>query len=116
MDFKTSDKIYKENSDFTCTITFLTSEEGGKDEEISGIYRPLFKIADHKQLTSADIQFEDQDKAFPGDTVSAKVRILWVSGYEGQLHNGQEFILREAKQTVATGVILEVLNEKLLKQ
>jgi len=112
--FKDSDKIYNANTDFIGKLYFLTTEEGGRSEETEEIYRPLFKLKDGKDLTSADQRFIGKTTVKPGDTIHSEMRVIWKDPFVGALSKGTEFVLREGPQVVATGEILEVLNEQLL--
>ena len=111
--FKTADNIYSADTDFIGKLYFLTTEEGGRSEITDEIYRPLFKLKDGLDLTSADQKFIGKDRVKPGDTIQSEMRIIWKDPYIGGLSKGAEFVLREGSQVVATGEILKVLNEKL---
>ena len=111
--FKTADNIYSADTDFIGKLYFLTTEEGGRSEITDEIYRPLFKLKDGLDLTSADQKFIGKDRVKPGDTIQSEIRIIWKEPYVRNLSEGSEFVLREGSQVVATGEILRVLNEKL---
>lgn len=111
--FKTADNIYSADTDFIGKLYFLTTEEGGRSEITDEIYRPLFKLKDGLDLTSADQKFIGKDRVKPGDTIQSEIRIIWKEPYVRNLSEGAEFVLREGSQVVATGEILKVLNERL---
>ena len=113
LNLKTADNIYSADTDFIGKLYFLTTEEGGRSEITDEIYRPLFKLKDSLDLTSADQKFIGKDRVKPGDTIQSEMRIIWKDPYVGALSEGAEFVLREGSQIVATGEILKVLNEKL---
>ena len=113
LNLKTADNIYSVDTDFIGKLYFLTTEEGGRSEITDEIYRPLFKLKDSLDLTSADQKFIGKDRVKPGDTIQSEMRIIWKDPYIGALSEGAEFVLREGSQVVATGEILKVLNEKL---
>ena len=113
LNLKTADNIYSVDTDFIGKLYFLTTEEGGRSEITDEIYRPLFKLKDSLDLTSADQKFIGKDRVKPGDTIQSEMRIIWKDPYVGALSEGAEFVLREGSQVVATGEILKVLNEKL---
>lgn len=113
LNLKTADNIYSADTDFIGKLYFLTTEEGGRSEITDEIYRPLFKLKDSLDLTSADQKFIGKDRVNPGDTVQSEMRIIWKDPYVGALSEGAEFVLREGSQVVAAGEILKVLNEKL---
>jgi translation elongation factor EF-Tu-like GTPase len=111
--FKTADNIYSLDTDFIGKLYFLTVEEGGRSEMTDEIYRPLFKLKNHLDLTSADQKFIGKNRVKPGDTIQSEIRIIWKDPYIGSLSEGAEFVLREGSQVVATGQIMKVLNQKL---
>ena len=113
LNLKTADNIYSADTDFIGKLYFLTTEEGGRSEITDEIYRPLFKLKDSLDLTSADQKFIGKDRVKPGDTIQSEMRIIWKDPYVGALSAGAEFVLREGSQIVATGEILKILNEKL---
>lgn len=114
LNFKKADNIYKKDTDFVAKLYFLTTEEGGRSEETEVIYRPLFKLKEGKDLTSADQQFIGKTTVLPGDSVHSEIRILWKEPFKGGLSVGTQFVLREGSQIVAQGEILKVLNEELV--
>ena len=114
--FKSADNIYSADTDFIGKLYFLTTEEGGRSAITDEIYRPLFKLKDGLDLTSADQKFIGKNRVKPGDTIQSEIRIIWKEPYIGALYEGADFVLREGSQVVATGKILKVLNQKLKMQ
>ena len=110
------DSVQKGLPDFTADLKYLTTEEGGRKGYAASGYRPHFQLTGKKELTSAEQIFVNKDKVFPGESVSAEIRILWIEAFEGLLYKGLEFKLGEGKRIVAKGVIKEVINQKLKKE
>jgi len=107
------DKLKKSEPDFTAELYYLTAAEGGRKGYARSGYRPQFKIAGKRGSTSAEQIFIDKDKVFPGESVSAEIRILTIEEFKNQLYNGLDFELCEGNIIVARGKIIEVLNKDL---
>ena len=107
------DTVRKTNPDFVARLDYLTTEAGGRKGYAASGYRPHFQIEGLSIKTSAEQIFIDKDKVYPGETVTAEIRILSVDAFAGLLSEGMHFKLAEVDKVVATGKILEVLNEKL---
>lgn len=114
LNFKKAENIYKADTDFIGKLYFLTTEEGGRSEETEAIYRPLFKLKDGKELTSADQRFIGKTTVLPGDSIHSEMRVIWKEPFIGALSVGTEFVLREGSQIVARGEVLEVINQELI--
>ncbi len=110
------DFVKKDLPDFTANVKYLTTEEGGRKGYAASGYRPHFQLIGKKEMTSAEQLFINKDKVFPGESVSAEIRILGVETFEGLLYEGLEFKLGEGNRIVAEGVIKEVINKKLKKE
>ncbi|AHM60045.1 protein chain elongation factor ef-tu [Flammeovirgaceae bacterium 311] len=107
------DTVRKTAPDFVARLDYLTTEAGGRKGYAASGYRPHFQIEGLNVLTSAEQIFIDKDKVYPGETVTAEIRILSTDTFAGLLYEGMDFKLAEVVRVVATGKILEVLNEKL---
>ena len=107
------DKVNKGEPDFIGRVTYLTTEQGGrKGYAVSG-YRPHVKFDGRKELTSGEQLFIDKDKVFPGETVTAEIRILGTDFFKNYLFVGQHFEVAEASHLVGHGEVLEVVNPDL---
>jgi len=105
--------IVKENKgepDFIARITYLTAEQGGRKHHANSGYRANVKIDGRKELTSGEQLFIDKDKVFPGETVTAEIRILRTELFNNYLFAGQHFEVAEGPHLVGHGEILEVIN------
>jgi hypothetical protein len=107
------DKVNKGEPDFIATVTYLTTGQGGrKGYAISG-YRPHIKFDGRKELTSGEQLFIDKDKVFPGESVTAEIRILRTDFFKNYLFAGQHFEVAEASHLIGHGEILQVVNPNL---
>jgi hypothetical protein len=107
------DKINKGAPDFIAKTTYLLTNEGGRNNYAASGYRPHFQIEGKKEMTSAEQIFVGKDKIYPGESVVAEIRILWIDAFEGLLYEGLKFKLGEGSRIVAEGEIIEVINKKL---
>lgn len=107
-------KIGKGGPDFIARVMYLTAEQGGrKGYAISG-YRPHVKFEGRKELTSGEQRFIDKEKVFPGETVTAEIRIIMKDIFKSSLFVGQNFEVMEGSRLVAREEILEVINSSLI--
>jgi hypothetical protein len=107
------DKINKGEPDFIAKVTYLTTEQGGRKGYAASGYRPHVKFDGRKELTSGEQLFVDREKVFPGDTVTAEIRILGKNLFKNYLFIGQHFEVAEASHLVGHGEIIEVTNPDL---
>ena len=63
--------------------------------------------------TSGQQIFIDRNIVFPGDTVEADIRIIYVEHYAGQLNDKMKFDFRESSRIFGTGQIMHIVNAKL---
>ena len=108
-------KVEKGPPDFIADLTYLKTEDGGRRGYAASGYRPHFQIEGRKEMTSAEQLFVDKDKVFPGESVTAEIRILCKEGFEGSLYRGMKFKLGEGNRIVAEGKITDLINENLKK-
>jgi len=66
-------------------------------------------------MTSAEQLFVDKTKVFPGESVTAEIRILGLLTFKGLLYPGLAFNLSEASRIIGNGLIKEVFNQELLR-
>jgi len=107
------DKVKKGDPDFVAKLTYLTTEEGGRNGYAASGYRPLVKFDGRKEMTSGEQLFVDKDKVFPGETVTAEIRILSPNFFEKYLFVGQHFEISEGSKVVGHGEVLEIINPNL---
>jgi translation elongation factor EF-Tu-like GTPase len=101
------DKVNKGEPDFIARVTYLTTEQGGRIGYAASGYRPHVKFDGRKELTSGEQLFIDKDKVFPGETVTAEIRILGTDFFKNYLFVGQHFEVAEASHLVDTGKSLK---------
>jgi|ERR1700754_950629 len=107
------DKLKIKEPDFTANLYYLKTTEGGRKNYARSGYRPHFKIAAKKEMTSAEQIFIEKDKVFPGESINAEIRILSKDQFKNLLYNNLGFQLYEGDKIVAKGQIIEVHNEDL---
>jgi hypothetical protein len=54
--------------------------------------------------------FINQEKVFPGESVTAKIKIIATEYFKGQLYKNLVFDFREGPNIIGTGIIIEIIN------
>lgn len=106
-------QVEKGKADFIASLTYLTSEEGGRKTPVISGYRPGIKFELSDMLTSGAQTFIDRKIVYPGDTVEAEINIISVDYFAGQLKEKMNFDFREGPIVIGTGKIKHILNDKL---
>ncbi len=106
-------KVNKGNPDFVAKLTFLRTEDGGRKGYAASGYRPHVKFDGREKMTSGEQLFVDKDKVFPGESVTAEIRIISPNFFENYLFVGQQFEIGEGFKVVGYGEILEIHNLNL---
>jgi hypothetical protein len=107
-------QVDKGEADFIATLTYLTSEQGGRSTPVfSTGYRPQIKFDFDEMQTSGQQTFIDRSIVFPGDTVEAEIKIVSVEHFAGRLKEKMKFDFREGSRIIGTGQIKHILNSKL---
>ena len=106
-------EIEKSNADFVATLTYKTTEEGGRKTAAMSGYRPHIKFDFDEMMTSGQQTFIERETVFPGDTVNAEIKLLSVEHFEAKLKVGMKFDFREGPTIVGTGKIKHIINDKL---
>lgn len=107
-------QVDKGEADFIATLTYLTSEQGGRSTPVfSTGYRPQVKFDFSEMQTSGQQTFIDRKIVYPGDTVEAEIKIISVDHFAGQLKEKMKFDFREGSRIIGTGQIKHILNDKL---
>jgi hypothetical protein len=106
-------QIDKGEADFIATLTYLTTEQGGRQTPAFSSYRPQVKFDFSEMQTSGQQTFIDRKIVYPGDTVEAEIKILAVEHFAGQLKDKMKFEIREGLRIVGTGQIKHIVNDKL---
>lgn len=111
--FNNKFQIDKGKADFIATLTYLTTEEGGRQTPAISGYRPQVKFGFSEMQTSGQQTFIDRKIVYPGDTVEAEIRIISVDHFAGRLKEKMKFDFREGARIIGTGEIKHIINEKL---
>ena len=106
-------QVDKGKADFIASLTYLTSEEGGRKTPVISGYRPGIKFEFSDMQTSGGQTFIDRNIVYPGDTVEAEINIISVDYFAGQLKEKMNFDFREGPNIIGTGQIKHILNAKL---
>ncbi|WP_316818033.1 hypothetical protein [Pedobacter nyackensis] len=102
-------------TDFIATLTYKTTEQGGRKTPAMSGYRPQVKFDFEEMQTSGQQTFINRELVFPGETVDAEIRILGVDYFANKLTEGMEFEFREGSRVIGTGKIKIIINDKLKK-
>ena len=103
------------DTDFIATLTYLTSEEGGRKTPAMSNYRPQIKFDFDKMQTSGQQTFIEREMVFPGETVNAEIKIIAVEHFAHKLKEGMTFDFLEGPTLIGTGKIKLIKNELLRK-
>lgn len=112
-----NNKFELDNSkaDFIATLTYKTTEQGGRKTAAKNGYSPQVKFDFDEMQTSGQQTFIDRELVFPGDTVDAEIKILSVDHFANRLTEKMQFELREGVTIIGTGLIKQIINNKLKK-
>lgn len=108
-------EVDKGQADFIASLTYRTTEQGGRKTAAKSGYRPQVKFDFAEMQTSGQQTFIDRDFVFPGDSVDAEIKILSVDFFANSLTEGMEFEFREGLAIIGTGKIKHIINDKLKK-
>ncbi len=105
-----------EKIDFLAHLKYLDTSEGGRKTPAFSKYRPQIKFDFDDMQTSGEQTFIDKTVVNPGEEVEASIRIIAVDHFKNRLQEGMAFEFREGSRIIGTGVIVQILNEKLKKK
>lgn len=108
-------QIDKGEADLIATLTYLKSEQGGRDTPVVSGYRPQLKFEFSEIQTSGQQIFIDRKIVYPGDTLEAEIKVLSTEHLNGQLKEKMKFDFREGSRIIGTGKIKHIVNDKLRK-
>lgn len=108
-------EIDNSKADFIATLTYKTTEQGGRKTAAKSGYRPQIKFEFEEMQTSGEQTFIGRGLVFPGDIVDAEIKILSVDYFANKLAENMEFEFREGTKIIGTGKIKHIINEKLKK-
>ena len=96
----------KPTNHFEGTCYFLTKSEGGRAKPVISGYIQMLYVETWVLPFRLDIPKSEGDMIIPGDNANVKLTVKTTM----PLFVGQKFTIRENKQTVATGVITNLLD------
>jgi Elongation factor Tu C-terminal domain len=102
-------------TDFIAKLTYMTTEQGGRQTPAKSGYRPQVKFDFTEMQTSGQQTFIDKETVLLGDTVDAKIKILTPELFAGSLTEGMQFEFREGAKVIGIGEIKYIVNDKLEK-
>lgn len=103
------------NADFIATLTYKTTEQGGRKTPAKSGYRPQMKFDFEEMQTSGQQTFIDRELVFPGDVMEAEIKILSLEYFANKLEEKMKFEFREGETIIGTGIIKHIINDKLKK-
>jgi translation elongation factor EF-Tu-like GTPase len=104
-----------ECKDIEAEITFLTTEEGGRQGVAFSGYRAQFYYDGHDW--DAMQNYIDVDEVYPGQTVKARLCFVSPQCHVEKLYVGKKFLIREGQRVVASGTVTKILDlEKSAKE
>merc|ERR1719391_1795572 len=95
----------KPTNHFQGTCYFLTKSEGGRNKPVMSGYIQMLYVETWVMPFRLDIPSSEGDMIIPGDQASVKLTVKSTM----PLFVGQKFTIRENRQTVATGIITNLL-------
>lgn len=102
-------------TDFIATLTYKTTQQGGRKTPAMSGYRPHIKFDFEEMQTSGQQIFINRELVFPGETVDAEISIIGMDYFANKLKEGMEFEFREGARVIGTGKIKLIINDKLRK-
>lgn len=106
-------QVDKGEADFIATLTYLTTEQGGRQTPAFSRYSAQVKFEFTEMQTSGQQTFIDRNIVYPGDTVEAEIKIISVDYFAGQLEEKMKFDFREGSRIIGTGQIKHIVNDRL---
>ena len=100
-------------TDFIAQLKYTTTENGGRKAAVHSGYRPQMKFDFDEMQTSGQQTFIDKEIVLPGETVTAKIKIVSPDFFAGRLTEGMNFEFREGATIIGTGKIKHIINDKL---
>jgi len=101
------------NTDFIAILNYHTSENGGRKTPAFSGYRPQVKFDFDPSQTSGHQTFIDKTVVYPGETVTAAIRIIGVEYFAGRLDEDMLFDFREGSRIIGIGRIIQIINHAL---
>jgi elongation factor Tu len=89
------------------TISLLATDQGGKERPIAHHYRPNHNFGgpDNRNMFIGQVELEDGELLYPGQTKNLMVRFPNVRGLREHLAIGTEWRIQEGMHLVGFGVV-----------
>jgi translation elongation factor EF-Tu-like GTPase len=94
--------------DAEARLTFLRTEDGGKQHSVTSDYRPQFHY-DGRDWDARHF-YPDVERVNPGDTVRVILSFLSPAQHIGKLAVGSPFVIREGQKIVGYGAITKLIE------
>lgn len=98
--------------DCEAVVTFLSTEEGGRQGPARSGYRPHHRVRDD-YLTTGIHQYIDQEWVQPGESARAYITFITPEAYPRCLWIGRVLYVQEGSKVVASARIVRVFNAVL---
>ena len=99
--------------DLEAEISFLPTEQGGREAPASSGYRAAHDFGVTGMLNDAMHEYVGCQSVIPGSSAKATLRFLAPEYQSRRLHPGIRFTVQEGSHIVGHGVILSVVNPEL---
>lgn len=100
-------------ADIEAEISFLSTEQGGRQFSAISGYRPSHNFGLDGMLNDAAHEYIGCESAAPGHTVKVNMWFLVPKYQEGRLSAGFPFTVQGGSRIVGNGVVTKVLNASL---
>jgi translation elongation factor EF-Tu-like GTPase len=100
--------LHERPPDVEAEISFVSTEQGGRQTPFSSGYRPQFHYGE--EIWDAEHEYPDDDRVFPGETVRVLLRFARPEAHVHQIHKDMEFLIQEGARVVGRGRITKLLH------
>lgn len=114
--FAFTDLMYREKKPplkVRATLSFLSTEEGGRNAGVLSGYRPNhnFGLPDGREFYIGQVDFELGQMIQPGESREVSICFIQGPGLIDKLQLGQTWRIQEGPKLVAIGEVLEIMYE-----
>lgn len=99
--------------DIEAEISFLPTEQGGRESPATSGYRPTHDFGLRGMLNDAAHEYIGPESVAPGEAAVARMWFLAPEYQARRLYRGLKFTVQEGSRVVGHGVVREVLNAAL---
>lgn len=96
----------------TASVSLLSTSDGGRHTPIIGghAYRPNHNFGDeeNRNFYIGQVDFEEGDTIYPGESRNVNIRFLDVEGLRGFLKAGVTWRIQEGPTLIAMGEVISV--------